>query len=301
MTIRNLFDCGFSNLSAARCSSPLGLTTFLQWSITRNPDVEARLKIADADHNVPASLHCQELTVKFAGARAAVDDVTCEFEAGEITALVGKSGCGKTTLLRALARLQRPTTGAIRVEPPSDTAAGQMAFVFQQPTLLPWRSAVDNVILPLQLASHGDAKGLLQRRAAEELAAMGLGPDEIQRYPSELSGGMRMRVSLARALVTRPTVLLLDEPFAALDDMLRVALGDLLLQRWSERPFTMVLVTHNIAEAAMLSHRVMIMNAGKITHVLDNRLPWPRDEGVRTSVAFGEFYRQVSAELRRNR
>ena len=173
-----------------------------------------------------------------------------------------------------------------------------MAFVFQQPTLLPWRTAIENVMLPLQLGIDPVDGASIRQRAREELAAMDLREEAFERYPNELSGGMRMRVSLARALVTRPTVLLLDEPFAALDDMLRTTLGELLLRRWTERPFTMVLVTHNIAEAIMLSHRLLVMREAELAMTINNAMEWPRNENQRTSSTFAELYRQVSDSLR---
>lgn len=246
----------------------------------------------------PSSLWCCDMSVQFGTARPAVDAVSCEFRAGQVTSLVGPSGCGKTTLLRTLARLQMPSSGSIEMIPPASAEQGEVSFVFQQPTLLPWRSAIENVMLPLQLGIDPVAGESIQERARAELLAMELDKDSLKRLPTALSGGMRMRVSLARALVTRPSVLLLDEPFAALDDMLRTTLCDLLLKRWSQRPFTIVLVTHNIGESAMLSHRVLVMRDGRIGQSFDNELPWPRTEAVRTSPSFGEFYRRISDALR---
>jgi NitT/TauT family transport system ATP-binding protein len=253
---------------------------------------------AESKREGPSSLRCREMSVQFANSRPAVDTVSCEFPAGLVTSLVGPSGCGKTTLLRTLARLQAPTAGSIEVVPPARPERGEVAFVFQQPTLLPWRSAMENVMLPLQLGIDPVAGASIRDRARTELLAMELNADSLERLPTALSGGMRMRVSLARALVTRPSVLLLDEPFAALDDMLRTTLCELLLRRWSERPFTIVLVTHNIGEAAMLSHHVLVMRDGKIGQAFDNEMPWPRTEAVRTSPSFGEFYRRISDALR---
>jgi len=254
--------------------------------------------IVERKQNEASSLRCDNLVVRFGDSAPAIDGISCEFPAGQVTSLVGPSGCGKTTLLRALAGLQSPSFGLITVDPSAQPQRGEVAFVFQQPTLLPWRTALDNVRLPLQLGVDSSTNEEATVRAKDELRAMELKEDAMHRYPRELSGGMRMRVSLARALVTRPSVLLLDEPFAALDDMLRVTLGELLLRRWADRPFTMVLVTHNIGEAAMLSHQVLVMREGKVTQSFDNELPWPRDEAVRTSAEFGAFYRKISDSLR---
>lgn len=254
--------------------------------------------IIETNRVSPSSLRCRDLIVQFGSARAAVQGIDCEFQAGKITSLVGPSGCGKTTVLRSLARLQTPTAGLIEVTPPARAELGQMAFVFQQPTLLPWRTAIENVMLPLQLGIDPVDGSSIRQRASEELTAMELREDAFERYPHELSGGMRMRVSLARALVTRPMVLLLDEPFAALDDMLRATLGELLLKRWAARPFTMVLVTHNIAEAILLSHQILIMREGRLTDAINNPMRWPRSEDQRTTADFVDLYRRVSGSLR---
>jgi len=246
----------------------------------------------------PAAIRCRDLAVRFGNVQV-LRGIDCEFPAGEIVSLVGPSGCGKTTLLRVIAGLIPAAEGCIEIAPPAKANRGEMAFVFQQPTLLPWRTAVENVALAIQLTDPAASKSVTLGRAAEELVAMELPLDAFNRYPRELSGGMKMRVSLARALVTRPMVLLLDEPFAALDDMSRGALGDLLLRRWDERPFSAVLVTHNISEAVLLSHRMFVMGRGTIGEGIVDDLPRPRDESVRVSAAFGQAYARVSAELRR--
>jgi len=247
---------------------------------------------------MPSSLICRELHVRFPGGPDVLRGVNCEFNPGEITSLVGPSGCGKTTLLRVLAGLQAVTSGGVDIQPPAHAMNGEIAFVFQQPTLLPWRSAVDNVMLSLQLAQRSVSRSKAIALAKEELALMDFPSDAFLRYPRQLSGGMKMRVSLARALVTRPSVLLMDEPFAALDDLSRTALGELLLRRWNERPFTGVLVTHNIAEAAMLSHRVFVLAKGHLGEPLVDDLPWPRNESVKTSAEFGKLYARISTALR---
>ena len=254
-----------------------------------------------------SSISCRDLTVCFRGGFEALKSVSLEIPAGEILSLVGPSGCGKTTLLRVLADLHKPTTGSVIVDPAIRGDLGQIAFVFQQPTLLPWRTALQNVVLPLELLRHSRSLNespqinAKTRRQCEEIAVemmcqVGLG-DALGRYPRQLSGGMKMRVSIARALVTQPKVLLLDEPFAALDEILRNQLGDLLLERWEQQRFTAVMVTHNISESVLLSHRIASIQNGKIKELIDNQLPWPRSENVRGTAEFGELYRRVSLSL----
>ncbi len=246
----------------------------------------------------PSALFCRDLYVRYGEGADVLRGVNCDIPSGEIVSLVGPSGCGKTTLLRVLAGLQAASSGCVQIDPPARATRGEIAFVFQQPTLLPWRRAIENVMLAVQLCGDPASASESRRRAEQELTAMELPAEAFTRFPRELSGGMRMRVSLARALVTRPSVLLLDEPFAALDDLARSALGELLLRRWDQRPFTAVLVTHNIAEAALLSHRVCVLRDGKIGDIINDDLSRPRDEGVRTSAEFGKLYRQISAALR---
>ena len=260
--------------------------------------VTTPLGIADLVSSL-AALRCRDLGVRFGDQADVLAELNCEFAAGEITSLVGPSGCGKTTLLRVLAGLQPVTDGRVEIDPPARSQAGELAFVFQQPTLLPWRTARDNVTLALELTGRCSSSQTARELAEQELRRMELPAAALDRFPRELSGGMRMRVSLARALVTSPKVLLLDEPFAALDDLSRSSLGDLLLRRWDTSPFTAVLVTHNIAEAALLSHRVFVLTGGRIAAELVDDLPRPRDESVRTSPQFGQFYARISAELHR--
>jgi NitT/TauT family transport system ATP-binding protein len=245
--------------------------------------------------NLASSIRCESLSIEYPNGPRAVDDVCLTVPSGQIVSLIGPSGCGKTTLLRLIARLEKPSTGTVSFQPPAGRK-GETAFVFQQPTLMPWRTATENVTLPLELIGGGSRQS--QRAAAlATLDQVGLS-DAANRFPRQLSGGMKMRVSIARALVTKPHVLLLDEPFAALDDMLRNQLGQLLLDLWDRRRFTTVLVTHNIAEAILLSHRVAVMHDGRISSQIENPLPWPREDEMRRSTSFGDFYGQVSDALR---
>lgn len=243
-----------------------------------------------------SAIHCQSLSIEYPGGTRAVDKISLKVNPGEIISLIGPSGCGKTTLLRLMAGLEQPTEGTVGLDPPVQVDAGGIAFVFQQPSLLPWRTAIQNVVLPLDLIGKGSPSNR-RELAFELLRTVGL-ENAATRFPAELSGGMRMRVSIARALVTDPHVLLLDEPFAALDDMLRNQLGQLLLELWGKRRFTVVMVTHNIAESVLLSQRIAVMREGTLASVLENPLPHPRNEDIRATVGFGEFYGRVSRALR---
>lgn len=227
------------------------------------------------------------------GNHKVINDLSLDVETSEILALVGASGCGKSTLLRAIAKLQTISSGEITY---SDDArrSSDLAFVFQDPTLLPWRTVIENVRLPLELGSRGR---IGEEACVDALTAVGLSTSDHLKFPRELSGGMRMRVSIARALVTDPSIMLLDEPFAALDEILRTRLNELLLELWTKRKRTIVFVTHNIAEAIYLSHRIAVFGKGRIVKVLNNNLGWPRSEEQRSSVAFGEFYGAVSHTL----
>lgn len=243
-----------------------------------------------------STIDCESLSISFAGDVTAVDDVNLTIPAGQIVSLIGPSGCGKTTLLRLMSGLEQPTGGTVGLDPPANSHRGEIAFVFQQPSLLPWRSAFENVLLPLELIQWG--KPSTRNAAAKEILDIVQLSDALDRMPHQLSGGMKMRVSIARALVTDPKVLLLDEPFAALDDMLRNQLGQLVLELWEQRKFTGVMVTHNIAESIMLSHQIVVMRNGRVGSPIMNPLPRPRDESLRRSPEFGQFYGTVSDALR---
>ncbi len=210
---------------------------------------------------------------------------------GEIVALVGASGAGKSTALRLLAGLERPTAG--HVERPAGAGVG---FVFQSPTLMPWADARTNVALPLELAGLPAVEA--RRRADAALAAVGLG-DRTTARPRQLSGGMAMRVSLARALSIRPDLLLLDEPFAALDSVTRRGLIEDLHRLWTQRPMAVVFVTHDVEEAAYLASRVVVLSAADGRTVADIPMPGvlPRPGGWRREPAYREAVERVAEAL----
>ena len=211
---------------------------------------------------------------------------------GEIVALVGPSGCGKSTAMRLLAGLEGPTRGQVE----RASGRGETAVVFQAPTLMPWASASANVALPLTLA--GVAAAEARDRAREALARVGLkGVDAAK--PAQLSGGMAMRVSLARALVTRPKLLLLDEPFAALDEITRRALAEDVHRLWSDTRPAIVFVTHNVEEAVYMASRVIVMTPGPGRAAGERAIdaPLPRATGFRTTAEFRDAAEQVSGFL----
>jgi NitT/TauT family transport system ATP-binding protein len=213
---------------------------------------------------------------------------------GEFVSLLGSSGCGKSTALRLIAGLTAPTAGTVQV---STRASGHaIGFVFQEPTLMPWSSVRDNVRLPLKLAR--EPRQASDRRVDAVLAQVGLG-EFADAFPRELSGGMKMRVSLARALVTDPDILLMDEPFAALDEITRFKLNNDLLALWRELRKTVIFVTHSVFEAVYLSQRVIVMSKrpGRVSAQFVIDAPELRDDDFRTSVAYATRCRDVSLAL----
>ena len=213
---------------------------------------------------------------------------------GEFVSLLGPSGCGKSTALRLIAGLGAPSSGSVTW--PEETTA-KLGFVFQEPTLMPWRTVFSNVLLPLQM------QGLSKREAAPRIAAalerVGLGVFA-NSYPRQLSGGMKMRVSIARALVTEPNLLLMDEPFAALDEITRSRLNDDLLALWTAQQLTIAFVTHSVFESVFLSSRILVMAArpGRVVADIPIDAPYPRDDAFRTSETYNHYCRIVSAALR---
>ncbi len=234
---------------------------------------------------------------RFPNGVEALRDVSLEIQAGDFVALLGPSGCGKSTLLRLIAGLDAPDEGALRWQGGAPhgagLGAGEIGFVFQDATLLPWASAAENVWLPLRLRGVGWAAARGEVWAA--LGRVGLAGFEGAR-PGELSGGMRMRVSIARALVGRPRVLLMDEPFAALDEFTRHGLQDDLLGVWREVGCTVVFVTHSIYEAAFLARRIVVMSArpGRIVA----EIAPSQEVAGRFSPGYAALVGQVSEALR---
>ena len=233
-----------------------------------------------------------EVEVDYAGRGKALGPFSLSVAPGEIVSLVGPSGCGKSTALRLLAGLEGPTRGQVQ----RSAGKGETSVVFQAPTLAPWRTALANVTLPLEL--QGVPPVLARTRSMEALSRVGLTGAE-QARPVQLSGGMAMRVSLARALVTSPKLLLLDEPFAALDEITRRTLADDVLALWQATKPAIIFVTHNVEEAAYMASRVAVMTRGPGRIAGEIRVPGdlPRGPAFRASAGFREAAEAVSGLL----
>jgi len=248
-----------------------------------------------------AILSVDDIVVRFdtsESAITAVDDVSFKVRPGEFLSVIGPSGCGKSTLFNVIGGLLTGHTGAVKVA--GETISGphrSIGMVFQEESTFPWRSVTDNVAFPLELVGMPKQKRI--ERARHFIKLVGLDGFE-NRYPGELSGGMRQRVSLARTLASEPKILLMDEPFAALDEQTRLLLGDKVLQIQQQLKQTTLLITHNITEAVQMSDRILVMTyrPGKVKRIVDIELPRPRTSEIVGSEAFGRYVAQVWNDLR---
>ena len=244
----------------------------------------------------PAILSLRNVGKVFSTGTVALEHLDLDIRQGEILSLLGPSGCGKSTALRIIAGLGEASSGTFAWASGGSDHSRDVGFVFQEPTLMPWASVFDNVWLPSRL------KGVSRSAARSEVMAAleSVGLDQFEKaYPRELSGGMRMRVSIARALVTRPKLLLMDEPFAALDEITRQKLNDDLLRLQNSLGWTVVFVTHSVFESVYISDRIVVMAArpGRAVSELTIKAPHPRDAAFRTSNAYVGYCRDASAML----
>ena len=236
----------------------------------------------------------------FSNGILALKDMSLEVRRGEFLSLLGPSGCGKSTVLRIIAGLGEPTGGMIEWPAGDRDSSGrahpEIAFVFQEPTLMPWATVFANVWLPLRL--KGKSRSAARDEVMEALAMVGLDAFA-HAYPRELSGGMKMRVSIARALITRPKLLLMDEPFAALDEITRFRLNNDLLHLWETFGWTVIFVTHSVFESVYLSERIVVMGGrpGRVAEDLRIDAPYPRDDSFRTSTVYNDNCRRTSDAL----
>ena len=245
--------------------------------------------------NNQSAISCHHINKIYANGTVALQDMNLTINQGEFVTIVGPSGCGKSTVLRLIAKLSDVTSG--QIESNINQSKNELAFVFQEPALMPWSQAIDNVHLPLKLAGIS----LKESRKTVQEAINLVGLDGFERsYPRQLSGGMKMRVSIARALVTRPRIVLMDEPFGALDEMTRSKLNSDLLEVWQKRNWTVVFVTHNIYEAVYLSQRVIVMAArpGRVVADVKIDATYPRSEDFRTWQLCNDYCREISNYFR---
>jgi NitT/TauT family transport system ATP-binding protein len=241
-----------------------------------------------------AAIACEAVSRTFPGTGLVLDNLSFQVVPGEFVALLGPSGSGKSSLLRLTAGLDQPDHGDLKIAAANGVLA--RGFVFQEATLMPWRTVLRNTTLPLELAGWNRVEA--ERRALEELARVKLA-EFAPRYPHELSGGMKMRTSVARALTTRPNLLLLDEPFAALDEPSRHGLQIQLREIWRGLGMTVLFVTHSVSEAVFLADRIIVLSARPARFILDHHvaLPESRDDDLRTSLAYIDQVRRVSATM----
>jgi len=245
---------------------------------------------------MPPVIALEHIEKRFANGLLALQDVSLQVGATEFISLLGPSGCGKSTVLRLAAGLDSASAGHITAPAVSADAVADTACVFQDATLMPWASVFDNVWLPLRLA--GVSRAQAQERIQSALLSVGL-KDFAQAFPAELSGGMKMRTSIARALVTQPRVLLMDEPFAALDEFTRQRLNGDLLDWWQARPLAVLFVTHSVFEAVFLSQRVLVMGArpGRVIAEVAIDQPYPRSPAFRLSARHAQACAEITQAL----
>ncbi|MEJ0013809.1 MAG: ABC transporter ATP-binding protein [Bauldia sp.] len=241
------------------------------------------------------------ISKRFSNGTLALQNMSLDIAEGQFVSLLGPSGCGKSTVLRIIAGLGDTSSGAIEWPTASSYDVSgkperEIGFVFQEPTLMPWATVAANVWLPLRL--HGQSRKASRDRVMEALQMVGL-EKFADSYPRELSGGMKMRVSIARALITRPKLLLMDEPFAALDEITRFKLNNDLLRLWETFGWTVIFVTHSVFESVYLSNRIVVMapRPGRVFEDLAIDAPYPRDDAFRTSAVYNEYCRRTSEAL----
>lgn len=252
------------------------------------------------ERDLAATIEARGVGLTFETGLEALQEIDLSIDAGSFVSIVGPSGCGKSTFLRLVSGLSHVSTGELRINqfPPIEARQQQrqLSFVLQDATLLGWRRVWNNVALPLEL--RGVAEADIKTRVEESLQRVGLN-QMANLFPHQLSGGMRMRVSIARALITDPGLLLMDEPFGALDEIGRHRLNDELLGLWCDRRWTCLFVTHSVQEAAFLSQRVVVMSAqpGRIRAVHEVDFPYPRPRSLRTDPEFGRLVARISEDL----
>ena len=248
--------------------------------------------------STPAHVELSGVAKRFTNGARVLENIDLRVDKGDFVSLIGPSGCGKSTLLKLVSGLSAPSAGRIRVDAMTPVDAREtMSFIFQDATLLPWRTVAGNVRLGLELER---AAAPQREKVTRELLAL-VGLEAVgDRYPRQLSGGMRMRVSIARALATTPRLLLMDEPFGALDEITRDRLNEELLRLREREGWTALFVTHSVAEAVFLSSRIVVLgaNPGRIVHDLAVPFPYPRTDALRGSDAFGQTVLEVSRALR---
>ena len=248
----------------------------------------------------PPLVSLRSVSKIFSNGTVALKDMSLDVRQGEFVSLLGPSGCGKSTALRIIAGLGDATSGKVAWPEPtggSDIGATpEIGFVIQEPTLMPWATVFRNVWLPLRLKGRPRTESRDEIMQALEMVGLA---GFAESYPRELSGGMKMRVSIARALITRPKLLLMDEPFAALDEIARFRLNNDLLRLWETFGWTVIFVTHSVFESVYLSQRIAVMAArpGRVVKDLTVEAPYPRDDDFRTSALYGDNCRRVSAAL----